>query len=403
MSKSNAMSGLLGGIVAVALGAILIATGVIDTDNDSKSSSAPSVSPLANRNPSSGASSESGALTVSQIYRKVGPGVAYIQAKVVQNTQNPFGFPEQQQGEATGSGFVLDKRGYIATNAHVVDGAQGNTVQVRLHSGQNLVPAKVVGKDLSTDLAVIKVDPSKVQLTPVPLGNSSKAQVGDPVVAIGNPLGFENTVTTGIVSAVGREIQAPNNFSIDHAIQTDASINPGNSGGPLIDASGSVIGINSQIATSGGSKGSVGIGFAIPIDLAKQVIPQLIQHGKVKHAYIGVTTAPIDSTLTSSLNLPSDKGALVQDVQSGSPAAKAGLKAGTTQLSGGLVAGGDLIVAVDGKPVNKPEDIASLIATKKPGDTATISFYRGRTKKTVTLTLAERPNKAPSQSQSQSP
>jgi S1-C subfamily serine protease len=252
-----------------------------------------------------------------------------------------------------------------------------------------------VGRDLSTDLAVIKVDPARTKLTPVPLGLSSKVQVGDPVVAIGNPLGFEDTVTTGIVSALGRNITAPNDFTIDHAIQTDAAINPGNSGGPLIDAFGRVIGINSQIATSGGSKGNVGIGFAIPIDLAKQVIPQLIKTGKVSHAYIGITTTAVPPQLVKDLNLPTPKGALIQSVAPGSPAAKAGLKAGRTQIQGQLMAGGDLIVGIDGKPVAKPEDISAAIATRKPGDAVRIDFYRGHAKKSVTLTLADRPNKAP--------
>src|SRR5204863_9791101 len=223
-----------------------------------------------------------GGLTVGDIYKKTAPGVAYIQATIVQTTPTPFGFPEQQPGEATGSGFVLNGDGYIATNAHVVSGAKD--IQVSFGKGDP-VPAKLVGKDLSTDLAVIKVDPSKLKLTPLTLGDSGTLRVGDPVVAIGNPFGFDDTVTTGIVAALGREIQAPNNFSIDHTIQTDAAINPGNSGGPLIDQHGHVVGVNSQIATGGSSKGSVGIGFAIPINLAKKVLPALIKNGKVPHAY----------------------------------------------------------------------------------------------------------------------
>jgi S1-C subfamily serine protease len=387
--SSNAVSGFLGGVVAVVIGAVLIATGVIDTGD--KTTVVKGAQP-----PLASASAESGkpaGLTVHQIYAKDGPGVAFIQATIVQSVANPFGFPEQQRGEASGSGFVLDNQGYIATNAHVVTGARN--VRVSFNQGTP-VPAKVVGKDVSTDLAVIKVNPAKTKLTPVPLGQSSRVQVGDPVVAIGNPLGFENTVTTGIVSALGRNITAPNDFTIDHAIQTDAAINPGNSGGPLIDAFGRVIGINSQIATSGGSKGNLGIGFAIPIDLAKQVIPQLIKSGKVSHAYIGITTTAVPPQLVKDLNLPTDKGALVQSVAPGSPAAKAGLRAGTTRIQGQFVAGGDLIVGIDGKPVTRPEEISAAIAGKKPGDQVRIDFYRGHTKKSVTVTLADRPNKAPS-------
>jgi S1-C subfamily serine protease len=384
--RSSFYSAILGGAVAVVLGAVLIATGVIDVGD--KTTVIRGQAPLS-------AASETGkpaGLTVRQIYKKDGPGVAFIRAEIVQTTSNPFGFPEQQRGEATGSGFVLNGQGYVATNAHVVNGAR--RVQVSFGEG-NPVPAKIVGKDLSTDLAVIKVDPSRVKLTPVPLGDSRPVQVGDPVVAIGNPLGFEDTVTTGIVSAVGRNITAPNSFTIDHAIQTDAAINPGNSGGPLIDANGRVIGINSQIATSGGSKGSVGIGFAIPVNLAKQVIPVLIKSGKVPHAYIGVTTAAVTPQVAKQFHLPVGRGAIVQNVQAGSPAVKAGLHAPPTPNPNAVAPGGDVIVAVDGKPVNAPEDIAGAIANKNPGDRVRIDFYRSTAKRSVTLTLGNRPNKAP--------
>ena len=386
--RSNVLSGAVGGLVAVVIGAILLATGVIDNGKETKVVS--TQAPLSPSN--SSAQEEPSGNTVHDIYSRVGPGVAFISATIVERTQNSFGFPEQQQGRATGSGFVLNKDGYIATNAHVVDGARN--VQVNFHGGDP-VPAKIVGKDPSTDLAVVKVDPSKVKLTPVPLGDSHKVQVGDAVVAIGNPLGYDDTVTTGIVSAVQRSIKAPNDFSIDDAIQTDAAINPGNSGGPLLDANGRVIGINSQIATSGGSKGNVGIGFAIPVDLAKQVLPQLIKSGDVKHAYIGITTAPVDAQLAQQLKLPAGKGALVQDVVPGSPGGTAGLRAGK-QTQAGLAVGGDLIVGVDGKTVNSPVDIASAIADNKPGDSVQVVFYRGKAKRTVSVTLGDRPSKAPS-------
>jgi S1-C subfamily serine protease len=392
--RSNLLAGVLGGIVVAVVGAVLLATGAVDTGKTT--TVVQQQAPLAARagGSSSDAAAESaGGLTVGDIYKKTAPGVAYIQATIVQTTPSPFGFPEQQRGEATGSGFVLNSDGYIATNAHVVSGAKD--VQVSFGKS-NPVPAKVVGKDLSTDLAVIKVDPSKVKLTPLTLGDSSTLRVGDPVVAIGNPFGFDDTVTTGIVSALGREIQAPNNFSIDHTIQTDAAINPGNSGGPLLDQHGRVIGINSQIATGGTSKGSVGIGFAIPINLAKQVLPTLIKSGKVAHAYIGVTTAPLDPTIVHDLNLPVSSGALVQAVEPGSPAQKAGLRAGKTGTSTSLIAGGDLIVSVNGKAIATPGDISNAIATSKPGDRVTIEFYRGQSKQSVSVTLADRPAKAPS-------
>jgi S1-C subfamily serine protease len=390
--SSNILAGVLGGIVVAVVGAVLLATGVVETGGKT-TTVVQRQAPLANApRAADDERGDSGPLTVGQIAERTGPGVAFISADVVQQSANPFGFPDQQQGEATGSGFVLNKDGYIATNAHVVDGAK--KVQVRFGE-HNPTPAKIVGSDLSTDLAVIKVDPTKVKLTPIPLGESSKLHVGDPVVAIGNPFGFEDTVTTGIVSALQREITAPNDFSIDHAIQTDASINPGNSGGPLLDAQGRVIGINSQIATGGDNKGSVGIGFAIPIDTAKQVFPQLIKNGRVPHAYIGVTTAAVTPQVAQQLKLPADSGALIQAIEPGSPADKAGLRAGSGGGASGIATGGDLIVGVDGKKVIDPNDIATAIADDKPGDRVTIEVLRGKSRRTVSVTLVDRPEKAP--------
>jgi S1-C subfamily serine protease len=388
--RANVLSGILGGLVVAVVGAILLSTGAVDSG---KTTTVVQRQAPLSAGSAPAAAESGGPLTVEQINKKAAPGVAFIRAQIVQSAPSAFGLPQQQRGEATGSGFVLNQDGYIATNAHVVSGAK--SVDVSFGKGTP-TPAKVVGRDPSTDLAVIKVDPSKVKLTPVPLGDSDKLHVGDPVVAIGNPFGYDDTVTTGIVSALGREIKAPNDFSIDHTIQTDAAINPGNSGGPLLDDQGQVIGINSQIATGGSSKGSVGIGFAIPINLAKQVFPQLIQKGKVAHAYIGITTAAISPTIVKDLKLPSPTGALVQAVQSGSPADKAGLRAGKTPTSTQLIAGGDLIVGIDGKPVHTPQDIATAIGDNKPGQAVTIQFYRGHTKKSATVTLADRPAKAPS-------
>lgn len=384
--SSNFVSGLLGGLVAVAAGLVLLATGVVDTGEDQAViTQQPVTRPAADEG--------SDGLTVNDIYDRASPGVVFVQAEGGAS-ESPFGPPEGGGGgAATGSGFVLDKEGNVLTNAHIVDRA--DEVSVRFGE-DDVVDAEVVGADLSSDLAVLKVDPDKADLEPLPLGDSKDLEVGDPTIAIGNPFGFDRTVTTGIVSALQRQIQAPNGFSIDNVIQTDASINPGNSGGPLLDAAGRVIGVNSQIAT-GGASGSVGIGFAVPIDTAKSVIPQLEENGEVERAFLGVTTAPVDSQLAEDLNLPADQGALIQDVTPDGPAAKAGLKAGRTETAEGLVAGGDLIVKVDGTDIAEPDDVAAAIADNKPGDAVEVEYYRGDEKRSTEVELGKRPARADAQ------
>jgi S1-C subfamily serine protease len=315
----------------------------------------------------------------------------FVASQIVQQSQSPFDpFPQQQQGQATGSGFVISRDGTILTNAHVIQGAVKITVQF----GDNkAVDAKVIGKDRNTDLALLKIPTDGLSLTPLPLGESKNVQVGDPAIAIGNPFGLDRTLTTGVVSALQRQIRAPNGFSIDNVIQTDAPINPGNSGGPLLDAFGRVIGINSQIETGGGS-GSVGIGFAVPIDTAKQVIPQLEHSGTVVRAYLGLTSLTIDGSLAN-LNLPVSAGALVQTVQSGSPADKAGIKGGdiSAQLPQGQIElGGDIITAVDGKPLKGSDDLATQIGAHKPRDTVTLTLLRNKKKLSVSVRLGTRPN-----------
>jgi S1-C subfamily serine protease len=382
-SRNYFLSGIAGGLVVLGLGAILIATGVIDTG---KTQQIVRETSIAVPSTLESGTSKSNNPSVEEIYKVDGPGVVYIQAKVNQSSNSPFG--DSSQGTATGSGFVIDMKGNILTNAHVVEGAS----QIAVRFGDsNLIKATLVGRDPSTDLALIRVNPKSADLHPLTLGDSSKISVGDPTIAIGNPFGFDRTVTTGIVSALQRQIEAPNGFTINNVIQTDAAINPGNSGGPLLDAAGNVIGINSQIATGGNGNGNVGIGFAIPINTAKAAIPQLEKSGTVAHAFLGVSTAAVSSDEAKSMKLPTSKGALVQDVTSGSPAAKAGLKAGSTQLSSGLVAGGDLVVKVAGKPISKPEDIATVLATKKPGDKVVVEYYRGGKLKSATVTLGNRP------------
>ena len=389
-SASHLVSGALGGLIAVVIGAILIATDVIDTGGDTVVQSRGGGQPAL---PEGGGEGDDGSspATVNEIYRRTDAGVAFVEATGGAAGASPIpGLPTPRgEGRSTGSGFALDSQGFVLTNAHVVEGA--DRVKVRFGDG-DLVKAELKGSDPSTDLAVLKVDPGKVKLRPIPLGDSSKVRVGDPAIAIGNPFGLEHTVTTGIVSALQRSIEAPNGFSIENAIQTDASINPGNSGGPLLDSRGRVIGINAQIETGGGSRGSVGIGFAIPIDLAKRIVPQLKDRGEVEHPYIGVTTAPVPD---DAKGVPTKDGALVQDVAPGSPAADAGFRAGKKQTDEGILLGGDLIVKVDGVQIKEPQEVAGAIADNKPGDKIEIEYYRGKILRKVELTLGKRPKRVP--------
>jgi S1-C subfamily serine protease len=377
------LSGLLGGGVVAVL-ALVLGLG----DGGTTTTTVVQQAPLS----AQAASDAHKGLTAREIYKRDAPGVVFIRAQVVQQSQSPFGFQQPQQGEATGSGFVIDSDGSILTNAHVVDGAVKVTVQF---DNDKTVDAKVVGKDTSTDLALLKVDPDGVDLHPLQLGSAKDVQVGDPVVAIGNPFGLDRTLTTGVVSALQREIQAPNGFTIRDVVQTDAAINPGNSGGPLLDATGRVIGLNSQIATGSQGGGSVGIGFAVPIETARQVLPALKKGQAVKRAYMGVSTRTIDGSL-SGLGLPVKKGALVQSVEQGSAAEKAGLRAGgiSAQLSTGesIQLGGDVIVEVDGKDVESSDDVAAIVSSKEPGDTVEVTYLRDGDRKTAKVTLGNRPN-----------
>jgi putative serine protease PepD len=348
------------------------------------------------------ASQATGALTPHQVYVKSAPGVAYVTSTVVQKGESPFGLfggeSQQRQGQATGSGIVIDSNGTILTNYHVVENAV--KVTVSFEKGKTL-EAQVVGKDPSNDLAVLRVHPEGVTLHPIPLGDSSGVQVGEPAYAIGNPFDLERTLTTGVVSALQRHLTAPNGFQINNVIQTDAPINPGNSGGPLLDAYGRVIGINSQIETGSSGGGSVGIGFAVPINTAKAEIRQLEKGGTVAGAYLGLVSRTIDGSL-SALNLPVESGALVLSVQKGTPAQKAGIKGGAAAGSenGEVAVGGDIIVGIDGKKVTSSEDVANIVSSHKPGDKITVELMRpdGKghwTHVSVTATLGSRPSTAP--------
>jgi S1-C subfamily serine protease len=336
-------------------------------------------------------------MTVNDIYKSDSPGVAFIQATQPPQQPspfNPFG-GGGGGGVATGSGFVIDHDGHILTNAHVVNGASKITVQLGNGDNSQAVPAQVIGKDESTDIALLKIDVPSDQLHPLSFGDSSAVRVGDPVVAIGNPFALDRTATAGIVSALQRQIKAPSGFQIDNVIQTDAAINPGNSGGPLIDAAGRVIGINSQIESQSG--GNVGIGFAVPINTARDVVQQLLATGKVQHAFLGITGADVTSQLADVLNLPVKDGALVQSVVKGSPAADAGIHGGSATVSFAgqqIRAGGDIITAIDGNAVHGMDDVVNAVAAKKPGDKVEMTLAHGQDTRTVTVTLGDRPNSA---------
>ena len=381
-AASNLIAGALGGLIVLVIGAVLIATDVIET-GDSRTV-VRQQAPISQ--PASDPAATDGGRTVQDIYREEGRGVVFIQAEGVAGS-SVFG---QEQGTATGSGFVVDEDGTILTNAHVVEGA--DEVTVSFEEGGDAIDAEVKGVDPDTDLAVLKIDPGEVEdLTVMPLGDSSKIQVGDPVVAIGNPFGLQRTVTSGIVSALQRQINAPSGFSIRNVIQTDASINPGNSGGPLLDAQGRVIGINSQIATGGG-QGSVGIGFAVPVNTAKELLPRLREGEEIEDAYLGVRMVTVTEELASEADLPVDSGALIENVEEGDPADEAGLRGSETdELTGEITEPGDLIVSIDGKPVRTADDAVAAVAAKQPGDTVEVEIYRGDEKRTVRVELGERP------------
>ncbi len=336
-------------------------------------------------------SSDTSANIAGRIYKEAAPGVVQVTSNVV--SENPV-LGEPQQGQSLGSGFVIDKAGHILTNFHVVDGAKEVFVNF---SGEDKYKATIVGTDPSTDVAVLQIDATSRALKPLPLGNSDTIQVGAPVVAIGNPFGLDRTVTAGIVSALQREVRAPNGFTIDKVIQTDAAINPGNSGGPLLDADGKVIGINSQIETGGSGNGNVGIGFAVPINTVREVASEIMKTGKAEHAYLGVKMQTIDETLASSARLPAQQGVILTTVQPGSPAAEAGLKGGTRSVvidGTTYTVGGDVITKADGRQVESADELREIVTSKDPGDKLTLEVHRDGSTETVTVTLGSQPPNA---------
>jgi putative serine protease PepD len=323
--------------------------------------------------------------TINQIYREDDPGVVDITTASTQNSGGIFGFGQSQQVQGEGAGIVFDKKGDILTDEHVVSGAS----QITVHFPDGVsAPASIVGSDTGADLAVIKVNLPASELHPLPIGDSSAAQVGDSVIAIGSPFGQPNSVTAGIVSAVGRTIQSPNQFTIPNAIQTDAPINPGNSGGPLINAEGQVIGLNDQIETNNtngqGEGSSSGVGFATPSNSDARIAREIIATGQARNAYVGVS---LDPSVPGGAGISKTASAAGQQpITPGSPAAKAGLQPG------------DIITAVNGTKVLSVNQFVATIANYAPGDTVTLTVDRGGSTKTIKLTLGAQPANAPGSS-----
>ena len=336
-----------------------------------------------------------GGFDPAAIYQKSYSGVVLVQSTF---PAQGSGLGQLGGGQALGSGFVVTTGGTILTNAHVVmeNGVKAKSVTVSFNQGKDQagkeVKATIVGVDPTSDVAILHIDPAGQTLTPLPLGDSNKVAIGQWVVAIGNPLGYDFSLTQGIVSGIGRDLQAPNGAVIPNGIQTDAAINQGNSGGPLLDQNGNVIGINEQIASPSGSFS--GLGFAIPIDSAKSVMQQIKSTGTVKHAFLGIEGQTITPPLAKALNLPAQQGVLVVKVQPGTAAAAAGIKGGTGSkvIAGApITTGGDVITKLDGQPLTSMDQLAVAIAQKNPGDKVTLTVVRNGAPQDISVTLGNRP------------
>jgi S1-C subfamily serine protease len=334
----------------------------------------------------------------ASIYERLSPGVVTITSIFGNGSTSDLLNGDGAAGQ--GSGFVIDDKGNIATNAHVITDGTGNKISkadevyVQFADG-NQVPAEIVGYDPNADVGLVKVDPKGLKLVPLSLGETGGVKVGDPVAAIGSPFGEENSLSVGVVSAKDRTIQALTDFSISEAIQTDAAINRGNSGGPLLNERGRVIGIITRIRSSGSGGGNVGVGFAVSVDTVDRSLDQIRSGGEVRYAYIGISSQPLYPQLADKLGLPVDRGALIADVVNGGPADKAGLKGGGKEIrfqSSLVKIGGDVITKVNGKRIGPGNDFSSLITRSRPGDRITLEIYRGGDRRTAEVTLTERPN-----------
>jgi len=319
-----------------------------------------------------------------EVYKTLAPGVAFI--KTSARVANYYG-EESERERGNGSGSVIDNQGHILTNSHVVEGA--STLSVSF-GGDKVYPAKVIGRDPDTDLAVIKIEPPREGLTVISLGDSDRLNVGQKVLAIGNPFGLDRTLTTGVISGLQRPIRGTNDRPIEGAIQTDASINPGNSGGPLLDKYGRMIGINAQIYSRTGA--SSGVGFAIPVNIAKRVIPQLIQFGEVRRPKLGASLRSVEQ-LSRQLQLPVTSGLLVQSALPGGAAANSGIR-GISQDADGEYVLGDIITAVDGAKMNDVDDLYRYLDKKQIGDTIQADVFRNGRTTTVPIKLTSLPQQS---------
>ena len=378
------LSAVLGGAVTAA---VLLAAGVVGPED---TRTVVEQAPLATASTVSSVAGSTSGLTAADVYARDAPGVAFVRARTVARAPSPFDVYDGavQDAETTGSGFVVDADGHVVTNAHVIDHAAAVSVTL---GDDELRPAEVVGKDEATDLALLRVDPAGLDLHPLQLGDSSGVHVGDPTLAIGNPFGYDRTLTTGVVSALQRRIAAPGGATIDDVIQTDAAPSPGSSGGPLIDASGRVIGVTSQIG-SGGS-GSPGIGFAVPVDTVKEVLVSLRAEGRVERPWMGIHFVPVDPSQRA-LGL-GDEGLVVQDVKPGGPADRAGMVGGDRAVSlstgSALLVGGDVVTAVDGDAVDSTAEVARALADRSPGQVVDVVVRRDGREQVLRVELGNRP------------
>ncbi len=375
---------------AVLLAAIGLAFAGCDTDDDEPASTPREVTTT--RVQVVEGLGREGGFDAGEIYERLSPGVV-----TVLSIFEGASILESEGEGGQGSGFVVDSQGYIATNAHVVttaevgDSERAEDVFVEFADG-NRVPAEIVGDDPNADVALLKVDPAGLRLTPLRLGSSDRLEVGEPVAAIGSPFGERQSLSIGVISAVDRNIESLTRFQIGNAIQTDAAINPGNSGGPLLDWRGRVIGVNAQIKSESG--GGEGVGFAIPVDTVARSLRELREDGRVEYGYLGVTTLPLWPQLARRLDIAVRDGGLVQEVEDDSPAQDAGLRGGGNEIefqATPLRTGGDVIVAVNGRRLTRSEDLADVISAMSAGQRARLLVLRDGKRRTIEVELGQRP------------